>query len=109
MQEFGGVGYVFIIPDQASIAAYEAAGTSSTLFSPNNPGLGYNANNAQNPTTSLGTTPNNDIVPGFVPEPTWPCVGEKRDRARLHQPVSGSPSRSRRSPARPGPCATARK
>ncbi|MGB8325457.1 MAG: Ig-like domain-containing protein [Candidatus Acidiferrum sp.] len=59
-QEFGGLGNIFIIPDQASVAS------------------GYNANNAQNPTNSLGTSPNNGIVPGFIPEPTWPCVGETR-------------------------------
>ncbi len=59
-QEFGGLGDIFIIPDQAQVASF------------------YNENNAQNPTTSLGATPNNGIVPGFVPEPTWPCVGESR-------------------------------
>ena len=66
-QEFGGLGNIFIIPDQASVA-------SSQQY----PGPGYNANNAQNPTTSLGTTPQKNIVPGFIPEPTWPCVGEAR-------------------------------
>ncbi|WP_263355069.1 choice-of-anchor D domain-containing protein [Acidicapsa acidisoli] len=59
-QEFGGLGDIFIMPDQAQVAAY------------------YNENNAQNSTTSLGANPNNGIVPGFVPEPTWPCVGEAR-------------------------------
>ncbi len=59
-QEFGGLGDIFILPDQASVAS------------------AYNANNAQNPTVGLGTTPNNGIVPGFVPEPTWPCVGQSR-------------------------------
>jgi hypothetical protein len=59
-QEFGGLGNVFIIPDQAQVAG------------------AYNANNAQNPTQSLGATPNNGIVPGFVPEPTWPCAGQAR-------------------------------
>ena len=59
-QQFGGLGNVFIIPDQAQI------------------GSAYNANSAQNPTQSLGATPNNGIVPAFVPEPTWPCVGESR-------------------------------
>jgi len=65
-QEFGGLGNVFVMPDQASVA-----GTFSS-------GSGYNANNAQQMTQALGTTPNNGIVPGFVPEPTWPCVGEAR-------------------------------
>jgi len=59
-QEFGGLGNIFILPDQAQIAS------------------GYNAYNAQNPTNSLGASPNNGIVPGFEPEPTWPCVGESR-------------------------------
>jgi hypothetical protein len=59
-QEFGGLGNIFIIPDQAQV------------------GTAYNSNNAQNPTQSLGTAPSNNIVPGFVPEPTWPCVGEAR-------------------------------
>ena len=59
-QQFGGLGNVFILPDQASI------------------GSAYNSNNPQNPTQSLGMNPTNGIVPGFVPEPTWPCVGEAR-------------------------------
>ncbi len=42
-QEFGGLGNIFIIPDQASVA-------SSQQY----PGPGYNANNAQNPTHELG-------------------------------------------------------
>jgi hypothetical protein len=65
-QEFGGLGNIFIMPDQASVA-----GTVS-------PGSGYNANNPQNPTQSFGASPENGIVPGFVPEPVWPCVGEAR-------------------------------
>jgi Bacterial Ig domain len=59
-QEFGGLGNIFILPDQASVAST------------------YNSNNAQNQTTGLGTGPSNNIVPGFIPEPTWPCVGEAR-------------------------------
>jgi hypothetical protein len=59
-QQFGGLGNVFIMPDQASI------------------GAAYNANNAQNATQSLGAQPQNGIVPGFIPEPVWPCVGESR-------------------------------
>ena len=66
-QEFGGLSNIFIIPDQASVAASQQY-----------PGPGYNANNPQNPTQSFGTSPSNNIVPGFVPEPTWPCVGEAR-------------------------------
>jgi hypothetical protein len=67
VQEFAGTGSVFIVPDQASVAASQQyAGPS------------YNAYNPQNSTTSLGTSPQNGIVPGFIPEPVWPCVGEKR-------------------------------
>src|SRR4029077_1310904 len=29
-------------------------------------------------TQNFGATPMNGIVPSFVPEPLWPCVGEKR-------------------------------
>jgi hypothetical protein len=57
-QEFGGLGDIFILPDQAQIANM------------------YNQWNAQNPTQSLGAGVNNGLVPGFAPEPTWPCVGE---------------------------------
>ncbi|HEV7611473.1 MAG TPA: choice-of-anchor D domain-containing protein [Steroidobacteraceae bacterium] len=60
VQQFGGLGDVFIMPDQASVAS------------------AYNANNAGNSTNSLGAVPSNGIVPGFVPEPTWPCVGQSR-------------------------------
>ncbi len=66
-QEFGGLGNIFIVPDQASVAASQQY-----------PGPGYNANNAQNPTQSLGAGQQNQIVPGFIPEPVWPCVGEAR-------------------------------
>jgi Bacterial Ig domain len=59
-QEFGGLGNIFILPDQASVAS------------------AYNSNNLQNQTSNLGTSPSNNIVPGFIPEPTWPCVGEAR-------------------------------
>jgi hypothetical protein len=59
-QEFGGLGNIFIVPDQAQV------------------GSAYNQYNAQNPTQSLGAAPNNGIVPAFVPEPTWPCVGQSR-------------------------------
>ena len=41
-QEFGGLGNIFIIPDQASVAVSAV------------PWPGYNANNAQNPTTEPG-------------------------------------------------------
>jgi len=52
-QQFPGLaGSVFIMPDQASVAS---------LYNPG--GAGYNANNAQNPTQSLGMAPTSDIVP----------------------------------------------
>ncbi|HEY0745101.1 MAG TPA: choice-of-anchor D domain-containing protein [Steroidobacteraceae bacterium] len=66
-QQFGGLGNIFILPDQASVA------TAATTA-----GIGYNANNPQNPTQSFGAQPSNGIVPGFVPEATWPCVGTAR-------------------------------
>jgi len=66
-QQFGALGDVFILPDQASVAASQQY-----------PGPGYNANNAQNPTQSLGASPENGIVPGFAPDPVWPCVGQAR-------------------------------
>jgi len=65
-QEFGGLGNIYILPDQASVAAA------------NDPGPGYNANNAQNPTQSLGTVPRTGTVPAYPFEPIWPCVGEMR-------------------------------
>jgi len=59
-QQFGSLSSIFIIPDQAAV------------------GTAYNPNNAQNMTQGLGTTPQNGIVPGFIPEPVWPCVGQQR-------------------------------
>jgi hypothetical protein len=59
-QQFGGLGNIFILPDQAQV------------------GSAYNPYNPQNPTQSFGASPLNGIVPGFVPEPIWPCVGESR-------------------------------
>ena len=60
-QQFGGLGNIFILPDQAEVAS------------------AYNANNAQNPTNSLWRDARStDIVPGFPVEPIWPCVGESR-------------------------------
>ncbi len=65
-QEFGGLGVVFIMPDQASVASlYDTSGA------------GYNPNNAQNATQSTGMAPNSQFVPGFL-EPVWPCVGQER-------------------------------
>ncbi len=60
-QEFGSFGNVFILPDQAAVAA------------------SYNSNNAQNSTSDLGrSTPatSGDIAEGQ--ETFWPCVGQAR-------------------------------
>jgi len=60
-QQFGGLGAVYILPDQAAI------------------GASYNQNNAQNPTTDLGTLhlPRGEGDTGSV-EMFWPCVGASR-------------------------------
>jgi hypothetical protein len=59
-QEFAGFGDIFILPDQASVAA------------------NYNQFNAQNSTTDLGNAPTNQAVPSFPVEPVWACVGQAR-------------------------------
>ncbi|MBZ5569653.1 MAG: hypothetical protein LAN64_17640 [Acidobacteriia bacterium] len=57
--QFAGFGNIFIMPDQASVAAT------------------YNANNPLNSTTDLGATPRHEGDTGSV-ETFWPCVGTKR-------------------------------
>jgi hypothetical protein len=66
-QQFGSLANIFILPDQASVASmYDPSGT------------GYNPNNAQEPTQSVGFSPTTStFVPGFL-EPNWPCVGQAR-------------------------------
>ena len=65
-QQFGGLGNIFIMPDQASVASqYDTSGS------------GYNPNNAQDSTQSVGMTTNSNFVPGFL-EPVWPCAGQLR-------------------------------
>src|SRR5258708_17924347 len=61
-QQFGGLGSVFILPDQAQINAE------------------YNANNPQNSTNNLGRNPNLPSHEGDTGsiETYWPCVGEAR-------------------------------
>jgi len=61
IQEFGGLGNIFILPDQASV-----------LYA-------YNVNNGQNPTNNLGRTtyPTSEGDTGSV-ETFWPCVGQAR-------------------------------
>jgi len=60
-QEFGGLGNIFILPDQAQI------------------GAAYNANNPQDPTQNLGreNLPQGEGDTGSV-EQFWPCVGASR-------------------------------
>src|SRR5664279_4626955 len=57
--EFGGFGNIFIMPDQASVAAY------------------YNPNNPLNQTTDEGVQPRHEGDTGSV-ETFWPCVGAMR-------------------------------
>ena len=61
-QQFGGLGGIFIVPDQAEVAS------------------AYNANNPQNPTQTLGRVnnlPSHEGDTGSV-ETFWPCVGASR-------------------------------
>jgi hypothetical protein len=58
-QQFGGLGSIFILPDQAAI------------------GSTYNAYNHQNSTTDLGVQPRHEGDTGSV-EQFWPCVGAAR-------------------------------
>ena len=61
VQQFGGLGNIFILPDQASLLS------------------SYNANNAQNPTNSLGRSTFPTSGDAFQGEETfWPCVGAAR-------------------------------
>ena len=59
-QEFAGLGNIFILPDQAEVAAI------------------YNANNAQNPTTTLAGPLSPAPKPTRAVEDFWPCVGALR-------------------------------
>jgi hypothetical protein len=60
-QQFGGLGAIFIMPDQAEVGSL------------------YNANNPQNPTQTMGRTslPSSEGDTGSV-EVFWPCVGASR-------------------------------
>jgi hypothetical protein len=58
-QQFGGLGSIFILPDQASV------------------GSTYNSYNHQNSTTDLGVQPRHEGDTGSV-EQFWPCVGDAR-------------------------------
>ena len=61
VQQFGSLGNIFILPDQASLLSQ------------------YNANNSQNPTDSLGrtTSPTSGITVNAF-DTSWPCVGQSR-------------------------------
>jgi len=58
-QQFGPMGNIFILPDQAAVNA------------------SYNRYNAQNPTTNLGALPRREADLSSV-ESSWPCVGALR-------------------------------
>ncbi|PFH08600.1 hypothetical protein BCF11_0965 [Collimonas sp. PA-H2] len=58
-QQFAGLGSIFILPDQAAVNS------------------AYNANNPQNPTTDLGSSPRHEGDTGSV-ETFWPCAGALR-------------------------------
>src|SRR5882762_522713 len=58
-QQFGGLGSIFILPDQASV------------------GSAYNPNNPINATTDLGVQPRHEGDTGSV-ETFWQCVGQAR-------------------------------
>jgi len=58
-QQFAGLGNIFILPDQATVAS------------------AYNPNNPQNPTSDLGVVPRHEGDTGSV-ESFWPCVGASR-------------------------------
>jgi hypothetical protein len=70
-QQFAGLGAIFILPDQAEVAASTGAGC--TLLA-----SGYQCN-PQNGTQSLGRTtlPSSEGDTGSV-ETFWPCVGASR-------------------------------
>jgi hypothetical protein len=71
-QEFGGLGNVFILPDQAEVSASIASGCTP------NTTTGY-ACNPQQSTQTLGrsTLPSHEGDTGSV-ETFWPCVGAAR-------------------------------
>ncbi len=78
-QQFAGLGNVFILPDQAEVAASTFSTTAGCTVIPasgTNPGY---ACNPQNGTQSLGRTtlPSHEGDTGSV-ESFWPCVGASR-------------------------------
>ena len=93
-QEFGGLGDIFILPDQARSRGLRG---------------GYNANNAQNPTQSLGAASEQRHRPRLRARADLAVRRPVAHRAGLHQPLPAVARRSRRSPARPATSAIARK
>src|SRR5256884_873072 len=72
-QQFGGLGSIYILPDQATVSAVYNANQPSSVS-------GYNASNAQNATQTLGrisNLPSHEGDTGSV-ETFWPCVGATR-------------------------------
>src|SRR5207248_1266513 len=72
-QQFGGLGSIYILPDQATVSAVYNANQPSSVS-------GYNASNAQNSTQTLGrisNLPSHEGDTGSV-ETFWPCVGATR-------------------------------
>src|ERR1700745_1197978 len=59
VQEFAGLGTIYILPDQAAIGS---------TYTPYNP---------QNPTQDMGAAPRHEGDTGSV-ETFWPCVGQER-------------------------------
>src|SRR5256884_6205956 len=71
-QQFGGLGSIYILPDQASVSAVYNANQGSLSA--------FNASNAQNPTQAFGrisSLPSHEGDTGSV-ETFWPCVGATR-------------------------------
>ncbi len=81
-QQFGGLGNIFIVPDQASIEAYNPSYTGpwSGPFTPGdqtitNGGTGFNNSS---PNTNYGRTSFGSFGPGGLIEQSAPCVGLMR-------------------------------
>ena len=78
-QQFAGLGNVFILPDQAEVAASTfSSAAGCTVIPPSGTNPGY-ACNPQNGSQSLGRTtlPSHEGDTGSV-ESFWPCVGASR-------------------------------
>ena len=76
-QQFGGLGDIFILPDQASVTT------------PQYPGPNFNGCNDQNRLRASHHSANG-IVPGFAPEPLLAVRQRSAHQVRLHQPLPRS-------------------